>query len=237
MNGKEQHCLEWFVRRASVKLPGIFGSTFWNTFALSLGSSERAILHATLALGSAHKREMLDIGHTGNVREPPDEQERFTLQQYSKAIHHLRPLFACRSRSSVRMILITCVIFTCLEYLRGRYRTGYAHLQNGIMLLRDLQILPSTRDDDNALILKAPAESIDMWLIETLTRLDVQATLLGYTSSHSHSVQNPHTPSFAPFTFSSVHEARQYLDILLLGISNLKEKYQKKHIWDSTKHI
>lgn len=110
----------------------------------------------------------------------PDEQEQFTLHQYSKAIRHLQPHFSPRNkdyRISTRIALITYALFMFLEFLRGHYTTGSTCLLNGLKLLRETQARseePST--------LKSSLESTDDWIIETFARIHVQALLLGQGS-------------------------------------------------------
>jgi len=46
------------------------------------------------------------------------------LRQYSKAISHLvQPGASPKDRHLSAVALLTCVVFICLELLRGRYRT------------------------------------------------------------------------------------------------------------------
>ncbi|KAL5320183.1 hypothetical protein ACEPPN_010984 [Leptodophora sp. 'Broadleaf-Isolate-01'] len=44
---------EWFTHRTVIKLPGLFGSSFWDTLLFQACSNEPAVLHAVIALSSA----------------------------------------------------------------------------------------------------------------------------------------------------------------------------------------
>ena len=113
-SSEEKDYFEWFQCRTAKKLPGSFISTFWDTLLLQATMNGPAVLHAVLTLSSVHKGPSLDERSRGQKDESPDEnpdeQEKFMLQQYSKAIINLRPHFSRNDSLSVRIALITCVV-------------------------------------------------------------------------------------------------------------------------------
>lgn len=132
---EEQGYFEWFRRRSVLKLPGIFGACFWDTLVLQASADEPVVLHAVLALGAVHKKQVLHVHRPRVNRDMHDEQEEFVLRQYSKAINWLQPHFLARNKESLRIALITCLVFVSLEFLRGHCRTGNIHLQSGLQLV------------------------------------------------------------------------------------------------------
>ncbi|KAI1394300.1 uncharacterized protein F4822DRAFT_387855 [Hypoxylon trugodes] len=224
---EESRHLEWFTYRTAFKLPGVFSFAFWDTLVFQAASNEPAVLHAVLALSSVHKRDgfyvsSLDTDH-------PDEQERFTLQHYSRAITHLQPHFSAKSNSSIRVALITCIMFVLMEFLRGHYKTGNAHLQNGLKLLDEFQAR-SSGIDSYSLFLEPCCDSVDAWIIQAFLRLDVQAKLLGYGSQHLRMVLDD-TISRVPnlkFTFQSFNQARQHLDRLYCQIFHINHECRRQ---------
>ena len=60
-----------------------------------------------------------------------DKQEQFTLLHYNKAIRHLQPHFSTQDKASVRVALMTCYVFVCLELLCGHFATAQTHLKMG----------------------------------------------------------------------------------------------------------
>ena len=129
---EENSYYEWFQLQTSKKLPGIFASSFWDRLVFQASSVEPAVLHAVLALSSMQKREIhLGRDLRGRSERVLDAQEEFTLRQTSKAISHLQPHFTTKSRDSIHVALVTCVIFICLEYIRGHYKSAQVHLKNG----------------------------------------------------------------------------------------------------------
>ena len=137
---EEKRYYEWFTCRTVKKIPGFFVLTFWNTLLLQASLNEPAVLHAVLTLSSVHKREILvgKVQGGSDDETVPFEQEQFMLSQYVKAIGHLQPHFENKEKGSVRVALITCVVFICLEFLRGHFRTGQKHLENGLKILREM---------------------------------------------------------------------------------------------------
>jgi hypothetical protein len=167
---EEKGYFAWFKCRTASKLPGSFICCFWNKLLFQASLNEPAVLHAVLALSSVHKSGIINA--EGN---DPNEQEYFTLQHYVKSISHLQPHFATQDRASSRVALITCVVFVCLELLRGHFKTAQIHLQNGLKILEEMQILSNA--DDGILGLKHCRESADEWIVEAFSRLHLQVEL------------------------------------------------------------
>ncbi|KAI1763795.1 hypothetical protein GGR53DRAFT_466930 [Hypoxylon sp. FL1150] len=208
----ESRSLEWFTYRTALKLPGAFRFGFWDTLIFQAVSKERAVLHAVLALSSAHKREGLYID-TSAADYIPDEQQQFTLRHYSKAISHLQPHFTSQDNSSIRVALVTCLLFVLTEYFRGHYRTSNAHLQSGIKLLNEFHAR-SSAIDCYSLFEEPCANSVDAWIIQSFIRLDVQAKLLGQGSQYLDFMLEDNASKFlrSGLIFQSINQARQYLD-------------------------
>lgn len=168
---------------------------------------EPAIFHAMLALSSVHKRVWFGAEEIES-KISPDRLEQFTLRQYNKAVNHLlQPRFTSEDKASIRVTLVACMLFVCLEILRGRYNMANVHLQSGIKLLAGLDQV-------------SKREPIDDWLTEAFTRMTFLAVQFGqgYWSPPS-----PHLLKYQPLsiTFESVAQARDNLDYILNDIFNL----------------
>lgn len=225
-NSGERAYFDWFLSQSTSKLPGIFGSGFWDTLVLQAAATEPAVLHAVLALSCAHRSSSM-IGSTKSLPGSlgPDRHEQFCLRQYSSAIGGLTPHFSNNSKASIRVALIACIIFTALEFVRGQYQTAKNHFHMGLKLLAQLKTVSrATHELDNPGISKAD-QSIDGWLAEQFARLHLQAKLFG--QSHSiprakFSERNPVQPIF----FVSTNHARRSLDHLISDATALAERYQ-----------
>ncbi|RYP68926.1 hypothetical protein DL770_008342 [Monosporascus sp. CRB-9-2] len=183
-----------------------------------------------LALSSAHKRICIGVAEVGSERSP-DRLEQFTLRQYSKAINHLlEPHFAQKDKASIRVALVACMLFICLEFMRGRYKTGNNHLQNGIKLLAGLQCDPERGDGHfNIVARESNRKPIDDWLIEAFTRMDLLATQFnqGYWMPPGPRISNYQPLSL---TFESVTQARNMLDSMFKDIFHLMGCYRRESL-------
>ncbi|GAE00137.1 conserved hypothetical protein [Paecilomyces variotii No. 5] len=181
-----QH-FEWFQLRTVTKMPGFFALPFWNTLLFQTCQTEPAIWHAIITLSAVHRQEFLhlDIQHDC-ARNAIDDQEQFMLRHYTKAIGHLRshpPDKNKNNRSSIHIALIACVVFVCLEYLRGRFRTAETHLQNGLKILSELRNPSSARDKRIIRLQPSPSPSssqgdVEDWIVEAFSKLYFQVVLL-----------------------------------------------------------
>ncbi|RYP82891.1 hypothetical protein DL769_001500 [Monosporascus sp. CRB-8-3] len=185
-----------------------------------------------MALSSVHKRICIGVAEAGSERSP-DRSEQFTLRHYSKAINHLlEPRFAEKDKASIRVALVACMLFICLEFMRGRYKTGNNHLQNGIKLLAGLRRDPEQEDGPcNNLTRESSRKPIDGWLIEAFTRMDLLAAQFnqGYRMPPS-----PYISNYQPLsmTFESVIQARNMLDSIFNDIFRLMRCYRRECLFE-----
>ncbi|PTB62319.1 hypothetical protein BBK36DRAFT_1129295 [Trichoderma citrinoviride] len=201
---------EYFRRYTTTKLPGLFESGFWDSLVLQASEQEPAVLHAVTALGAAHKNE-----------------ERISLTEYNEAIRHLRQSLKRSDKEALRVCLITCMLFVCIELLRGGFTAGHAHLSSGLRLLREIQRRDGVIASDGDIIIRSHAESIEDTLVEVFSRLNVQIALFGHVSSYllfvGESSETLKTYDIPP-SFPSLREARQHLDTLINGSHVLGEQ-------------
>ena len=232
-NSTEHSYLDWFKSRTVKKIPGAFVLGFWDTLLFQASLSEPAVLHAVLTLSSVHKRNTTD--DEGEIAEDkiPDEQERFMLQHYVKAIGHLQPHLVATDRASVRVALIACVVFVGLELLRGHFQTALEHLQNGLKVLTEMQkaqpgvqVIPS----------QAPQDSLDEWIFEVFARLKLQVQLLEYTHERKIATFSDITeagPSLIS-TFHEVGDAWQCMQQIFNRILKLAQRHESSNESDPT---
>ena len=216
---EEKDYFEWFRCRTAIKLPGSFVSRFWDTLLFQASSNEPAVLHAVLALSSVHKRGTVDPSRQSIPENSSNEQERYTLKHYVKAIDHLKPHFSTKDRASFRVALITCVTFVYLEFLRGHFRTAQVHLQNGLKILRETHLF--SNGNDGIFRSKPCLESTDDWIVEAFSRLHLQVELFKHAYQHPCLILQSPSPETQTFVFHSINEAWQRIGHLLNGIFHL----------------
>ncbi|KAH7149006.1 hypothetical protein B0J13DRAFT_550462 [Dactylonectria estremocensis] len=233
LSREDQLQFHWFAHQTVKRVAGVFSISFWKTLVLQASQTQPAVLFAALALGSAHKRVMLNVGSRNDVPSSLhlDHQQRATLRYYNTAIQLLHTHFAVKDRASTRIALISCIVFVCLEYMQQRYETGYAHLRSGMKLLDT--VLENPRSSVAPVDATAWTKShgvVDDCLIETLHRLNLQTTLIKNGLIQSESIKAYCMRNPIPNAFGSVEESRTHLDRLLSRAHHLEGESQKVDI-------
>lgn len=144
------------------------------------------------------------------------------LQYYVKAINHLQEHFALRSKTSYRIILVTSVIFVCLDLLRGHIQQAERHLQNGLQILAEMKLLSS--GDDDLLCLNTGHDTPDRWIVEACARLQFQHQLFSPArQKNSIKLVDTGTSLGLASEFTSVDQAWQHLQRSFKHISYLED--------------
>ena len=117
-----------------------FKSEFWTRLVLQLGTSEPAIRHALTSIGSAHssRRQFAEQAALGTPRsEGEANNTSFALNEYNRAIHALNQKLSAEGPKSIKVVLICCVLFVCIEALRRSPERGMKHIEAGIKIHND----------------------------------------------------------------------------------------------------
>lgn len=237
----ESSCFEFYHVRTMLKIPGFFNSGFWDRIVLQICSTEPAVFHATIALAATQRSQELH----STMRNEWDSKfldcdsdmkkwDRFALMHYNKSISQLQGHFQSRNHQSVQIALTACILFTCIELMRGTYSAANIHIDHGIKVLQNLR--RRRIDNDPSLsntVLRTPdLTTVDDHLLETLARMNIQSVLFGYPSRFLHITgrearyRQRYEP---PNLFVTLEEARQHLEVLLNDIINLT---QESHMSD-----
>ncbi|KAH7018173.1 uncharacterized protein B0I36DRAFT_368215 [Microdochium trichocladiopsis] len=173
----------WFRERATLKLLHSTGHDFWAHIVLPAAHSEPLLLHACLALSSAHKRGLLSFpGTTFATTDTPAHLHTQTLQHYVKAVKHLRREANPASHDpnngseSLQLTLIVCIVFVTIDLFRGHFQSARIHMQNGIRLLLLYQNLDYTTTEVTTL--KPCRRQADFWIVQTYLSAQTQLGLL-----------------------------------------------------------
>ncbi|KAI0412273.1 hypothetical protein F5X98DRAFT_355368 [Xylaria grammica] len=219
---EQETCFRWFRYQTYSKLPLPFITPFWKTLVIQACTAEPAILHAALALGSAHQKESLEEGKPTDTGTALDSQQKFMLREYGEAIRSLQPHLSGQDKRSIHVALAACALFTFFENLLGRYAAAKAHLHSGLKLLAE--IYGPVDDSADVVVTATPRGYVDDWIIESFARLHVQAALLGQGLLGLF----PRLPVFPaspiPTFFESSNQAAHHMDRLMLDILHLEEQ-------------
>jgi hypothetical protein len=103
-NIKELRSFDFFQKRTSSQLAGLFQDELWATSVVQIACFEPGIRHAVFALASFHEHFMDPAGSV---------DQAFALSQYNLAIKAL--LNPVHKQTSPFVHLFSCVIFICIE--------------------------------------------------------------------------------------------------------------------------
>lgn len=216
LSQEESIGFDFFRSKTAVEIQGCFRSSLWESLVLQITQQEPAVLHAAIAVGCAHRKQTERTG-SSQATDVYDQRQFFGLKQYLKAISSLRDRISnLEDPPSSQIALVTCLLFICHEMIRGQRVGAISHLATALRILSSRAISDSTIES-NALILRHESADVQDQLVGTFARLDYDSTMFGQRSpcfflypSQKTSIREFSVPS----TFSSISEARQYVDIL-----------------------
>ncbi|KAJ6017114.1 hypothetical protein N7451_000493 [Penicillium sp. IBT 35674x] len=170
---QERRSFEFFLLNTAPQLAGDFECAFWERLLLQTVHHEPAIRHVTVALGSLHEQSQCDAGAPLSSRALATDNS-FALRQYLRAIRCLMP--SSGASQSIDVCLISCVLFTCFESIRGHYGSAITHITSGLKILgefRNKNSSGSTAFD----LGRTPYVSVDT-LCGLFTRLQAQTSVV-----------------------------------------------------------
>ena len=196
--------------------------TTWNRIALQASHQYPFLRHAIVAIGSLSKNTRDALNHNGIPPSTGPElwnsppaclrgDNDFALQQYNKFLRSSRQALVSGPEGQ-RLALIVCLLIICIETLQWQHLQVLSHIYSGVQLLESF--IASQ---------KAVAQAgftsylIEDEIIEQFRMLEVEANMLfdPFPVSRHHTLSPEGDLELSmPQTFSTIEEARHYLDIL-----------------------
>ncbi|KAH8658837.1 hypothetical protein BGZ60DRAFT_382778 [Tricladium varicosporioides] len=139
----ERRGFSFFMNHTSPELNGFYSTGFWEYLILQASYSEPSLRHTVIAIGSLHEKFSQKL--LGKSPEQEKQEMEFALNQYTKAIGHLRRSLATGKQAPMTA-LMSCILFVCFDSLRGHYDSAMLHLQSGLKILRDLKVRTAQED-------------------------------------------------------------------------------------------
>ncbi|KAI0835935.1 hypothetical protein F5Y06DRAFT_288765 [Hypoxylon sp. FL0890] len=199
-----------------------FESHFWGRLVLQASKEYPTVQYALDAVSALYKVYMMMEHATHRSQGVLDTPTtRSALVSYNKAVKLISKDLSTGT-TPLNAVLICCLLFVWLEFLRNDFATGLKHLQSGLAILHDMHTRSSSA-----------FTAIDESIPHIFSRLQVQATLHGCPSSDFNSsptkcpsevVTDPHPP-----VFPTLAEALYSLETKLVYIFQLvreKETFQ-----------
>ncbi|KAJ5246360.1 hypothetical protein N7468_001343 [Penicillium chermesinum] len=126
-NEAESRALEFFQLHTA----HVFGEGI-APYVLQATVYEPVIRTIAISLGSLHRSFILNQGSLSTS----DDEARFILRHYTKAIGQLLSLDLHGSATS-DTFLIACVLFFCFECLQSNYKAAFQHATSGLKIIKN----------------------------------------------------------------------------------------------------
>lgn len=135
-NARERRAFQYFTTQTASELTGYYETTnFWQLLILQASSVDSSLRHAVTAIGALH--EEFASKRLSYFNEPDGKGTMFAVNQYTKAIGHLRRSLSSGKQAPLTALL-SCILFVCFDSLRGHFDSAMVHLQSGSKILRDI---------------------------------------------------------------------------------------------------
>lgn len=209
-------------------IPGYTASKIW-PIVPQLGTTEPAIRHAMLAIASLYEEteavgrpfnENSGISEDGRV----SQSEAVAMKHYTKALCELQQVLGSKA-SSKTVVLIACMLFICIEALRGQDEAALAHIENGIKITTNFK----TRHENNSVTdQRSPTISQSSQLSESLSGAFSRMRILSlsiqeqkFPGKFKIASSGALTDCPPKFNFSSLTEARIALNLIMNNVANV----------------
>jgi len=128
MDLQEKRALRFFLQRTAPELEGSFPSQLWYEFFQLATDGRNPIRPAVVAVASMHEQYVT----RGSADLPLLD---YSMDQYNKAIREVTQLNATKQEHAFDLAIAACVLFSCLEGLRGHYRSLISHILSGMNIM------------------------------------------------------------------------------------------------------
>ncbi|KAK2042151.1 hypothetical protein LZ31DRAFT_501280 [Colletotrichum somersetense] len=125
----DSRALQYFSEVVGPLLSGAVDPYFWTHIVMQFSTFEPAVTHSILAISDLYE-QFQSSSHAAVT--PRDNS--FALRHYNAAIHELRGMMT-RDRQPV--VLLVCLLFICIEFLRSGREAAIRHCKHGVAILRD----------------------------------------------------------------------------------------------------
>ena len=218
-NAEERRAFSLYRSNLASTLDGWFVSGFWTKIVLQACHTDAAVRHAVIALASLHEAQRSQKPLSQSTTNTGKTPEQFALVQCNKAITELNRHLSKTNDDSLETLLISCVIFTCFESLRGNINSSLRHMWSGVKVFRDWQRRQQTPSQAESGRAPSPRPGVEAEITQIFARLDLHTMLFISTDKTPESVEQVWASqaiapaiNFYKMQFSSLAQARDTLD-------------------------
>lgn len=205
--GKNVRYLEFYHHCAQPALSSNFDKEFWSRIVLQMAHSEPAVRHALIALGYLYETETGSMKHARS-KLVADEERGVLLVHYNKSIHCLVSSMA-RSVQNTEVALVTCVLFVCIEFMRGNYHTAFTHMTNGLKIISERQTMYEDDSQISSPESTRTADMIDQKLVPIFIRGVASALMYGVDAENVFNIPWPKPSVSSQQIFSTLQQAHE----------------------------
>ncbi|OAA59536.1 Zn(2)-C6 fungal-type DNA-binding domain protein [Niveomyces insectorum RCEF 264] len=142
--------LDFFHQRLAAELDGRFDdATFWSRLVLQLSHAEASVRHAVAAISATYQDVEASLRHPAGYVDANPEAQR----AWNAAVKSLAARIQAHPHAYL-VPLVCCLLFTCIEFLRGNIESAMLHVESGFNILAPLRCTTSHGDaavmDDDA---------------------------------------------------------------------------------------
>ncbi|GKZ30513.1 hypothetical protein AbraIFM66950_009352 [Aspergillus brasiliensis] len=209
LTSDEQRCISFFQNRIGPSIVAYFDCVLWQRLVLQLSQVEPAAFHAVVAFSAVYA-DYEARGMPVNKDGMDNTLQRFAMDQCARAYRWLNSRTASQDPGFRDIMLVCCVLFIMVEWVRGQYDTATIHLKNGLRILEDDQTLTAAT--------AAFSSVFGQCLGDSLASLRVQSTYFGIegpTEPQSPKSSDPGTPVLDDKVFQNLLDARMVFEPLM----------------------
>jgi hypothetical protein len=126
LHSSSNRSVEYFCTRASTRISGLDNPQFWQRIVGQIGREEPVVKNAIIAVGAAFE-----------ATENPNVDDAFSLEAYDQAVASAVELmsgYLGEGNRGVYVVVVTNILFACLEYLRGDVAAFLKHINAGLSI-------------------------------------------------------------------------------------------------------
>ena len=168
---------------------------------LQLSHSEPAIRHAVSAVSVIHR----DVEASMNSPSGYTAANPAAAKEWNAAMQALSSRIHKQPESNL-VPLVCCLIFTCIEFLKGNVDSALVHIQSGFKILASVRSTIIAEGDQNMTSSDEDIKAIEEHVVPMFSRLNTLCTLFGRATPPVLAIRDRSTESLA-----SMAEARQRL--------------------------
>jgi hypothetical protein len=166
--------LDFFHQNLAAELDGQFDSKFWSKLVLQLSHSEPSIRHAVSAISIIYQDVESSLRHpAGYVDANPEAQ-----QEWNTAVKSLSARIQAHPNSNL-VPLACCLLFTCIDFLRGNIKSSMLHVQSGFNILAALRCNNDAAPELGSNLSSNDVKAIEDHIVPMFSRLKVICSLAG----------------------------------------------------------